>query len=144
MAGAVCLPDPGDGEERKECEAVCAIEGQCAELGRSEADCLASLCDEEGFRRFEDDPDAATPSSVDLQDLSFIECAQAAEDCGALALCSCPDACTRVDDCSGSPDATCVDTCEGVLAQDPSLYLENRCKMESTCADLAACGAVSG
>jgi hypothetical protein len=146
LSGAECLGALGGAdEERVSCEAVCAAEAQC-ELGRDEAACLAALCAEDGFRVLSDEalPDAgpAVAAPEDLESLSANDCMKAAEDCATLALCSCEDSCARVDDCTGSPDAACVDNCELLLEQDPSLYLENRCKMESTCADLAACGQV--
>lgn len=115
---------------------MCAAEAQC-ELGRSEAACLSALCDDEGFKVV---ADGETPA--DLQTLSANDCMKAATDCAELVLCSCDDACARIDDCTGGNEAGCADDCEVLLEQDTSLYLENRCKMESTCADLAACGQV--
>jgi hypothetical protein len=145
LMGSDCLGDIDPGAERQECEQVCASEDECGV--RPEADCLAALCSPTGFKTFEepsgDDVDAGVVD-VDLQDLSSNDCERTATDCAELILCSCPDACARVDTCTGSADATCVDTCENLLENDPSLYLENRCKMESACADLAACGSVSG
>lgn len=131
--------------ERKECEEVCAAEAAC-ELGRTEPECLAALCDVGGFKIVVEAPSDAGPAApdADLQDLTANACMRAAQDCQELLLCSCPDACARVDECTGSPDAACLDNCENLLEQDPALYLENRCKMESTCADLAVCGVVAG
>lgn len=162
-----CL-DPGlfgdGGAERLACEELCALEAQCADvLGRTEEECLASLCDAYGFRVFEEAaspteadepsdaegaadtaPDAPSGTVVDLEELGFIACAREAEDCQALALCACPDACARTDTCLGAPDPFCIDSCESLTAQDPGFYEENRCKMESSCAELPTCGAVSG
>lgn len=137
LAGAECLGAwlGGSDEERDACVVVCAAEAQC-ELGRDEAACLAALCAEDGFRVLDDEMPA------DLEALSANDCMKAAADCAALALCSCDDSCARVDECTGSADAACIDNCELLLEQDTSLYMENRCKMESTCADLAACGQV--
>lgn len=139
LSGADCLRSGDDGEERAECEAVCAAEAQC-DLGRDAAACLLALCVEDGFKVVAADPE--TGAAADLQALAANDCMKAATDCAALALCSCDDACARVDECTGSSDAACTDNCEVLLEQDTSLYLENRCKMESTCADLAACGQV--
>lgn len=143
-ATAACEVPPGV-TERQTCEEVCALEVQCADaLGRTEEECLAALCDADGFRQIED-PVGGDGGVVvtDLAGLTLIGCVQVAADCGALALCSCPDACSRVGTCTGAPDATCLETCNTLIAQDPALYLENQCKLGSTCADLAACGQVS-
>ena len=136
--GAACLTPVDPDEERKACEEVCAAEAQCG--FRSEDACLEALCADDGFRTFEDGED-----TVDLQGLESNDCMREAEDCAALALCSCGDACGRVDECTGSADAACEDNCGALLEQAPeATYTENRCKMESTCEDLAACGGVSG
>jgi hypothetical protein len=145
LMGSTCIGGDPSGE-RRACEEVCAAEAAC-DLGRSEAACLAALCDENGFKivlEAEDTPDAGPAGESDLQDLVANDCMRAATDCEELVLCSCPDACARVDECTGSADAACTNTCESLLEQDLTLYLENRCKMESSCADLAACGSVSG
>lgn len=138
--GASCISgtpeDPA--AERKECEAVCAVEAEC-EL-RTEDACLAALCDETGFRTVTDGD-----AEIDLLALSSNDCLREAADCAAAVLCSCPDACARVDECTGAEDPACEDTCGVLVEQDPgATYTENRCKMESTCGDLPACGAVSG
>jgi hypothetical protein len=136
--GASCIGGLDPEAERKECEEVCAAEAQCE--FRSETDCLAALCAEDGFRSFDD-----ADGTVDLQNLDANACMKDAEDCGALAACSCGDSCARVDECTGSEDATCEDNCNVLLEQAPdATYTENRCKMESTCEDLPTCGGVSG
>ncbi len=135
LSGAECVEGLSADEERADCEAVCAAEAQC-DLGRDELTCRAALCADDGFQVIADD------SPVDLQTLAANECMKAATDCAALALCSCADSCARVAECTGSAEPACLDNCEILLEQDTSLYLENRCKMESACADLAVCGQV--
>ncbi len=132
LSGSACLSLLGD-DEREQCEQVCAKEAAC-DL-RGEAACVASLCDAEGFKVVDADGDAH-----DLAALDANQCEQDAEDCAELALCACPDACARVDECTGDPDATCVNTCETLIEQAPAAaFQENRCKMESACADVPAC-----
>jgi hypothetical protein len=137
--GADCLGDDGDTDggpaDRKSCEDVCDAEAQCSV--RSKADCEAALCSDTGFKTVDSGDD-----ETDLAELSSNDCEKTAEDCGALVKCSCPDSCARVDQCTGSSDASCVDDCDTLIEaeSDFSVYLENRCKMESACADLAACG----
>lgn len=133
LSGAECLSLLGDDEERQECEAVCAKEDTCGL--RTEAACLASLCDADGFKVVDS---AAT--AHDLATLDANQCETTAADCAELVLCVCPDACARVDECTGDPDATCLNTCETLIEQDPeAAFQENRCKMESACADVPAC-----
>lgn len=144
LGGADCLSLLG-GEERAECEEVCAKEAECGL--RTEAACLASLCDVDGFRVVADGAgaDGGTGGDHDLASLDANQCERTAADCGDLALCACPDACARVDECTGDPDASCVNTCETLIEQDPAGgFQENRCKMESSCADLPACSAIAG
>lgn len=137
LSGSACLALLG-GDERADCEEVCAKEGECGM--RTEAACLASLCDTEGFKVVDAAADAHDLASLDAND-----CERTAEDCAALVLCVCPDACARVDECTGDPDATCLNTCETLIEQDPAAgFQENRCKMESACADLPACSSVGG
>ncbi len=144
LSGSNCL-DEGGGPSaaRQQCEAVCDAEGQCNDadpsIARSKAACLAALCTADGFNTVPDGD-----NSLDLATLAANDCERTATDCAELLLCSCPDSCARTDQCTGEQTSSCVDDCENVLAQDPSLYAENRCKMESTCADLAACGQASG
>lgn len=145
LGGADCLSLLG-GEERAECEEVCAKEAECGV--RTEAACLASLCDVDGFRVVGDSAPTDGGVSDDAHDLATLDanlCERTAADCAALVLCVCPDACARVDECTGDPDATCLNTCETLLEQDPEGgFQESRCKMESSCADLPACSSVSG
>lgn len=137
LSGSVCLSLLG-GEERVACEEVCAKEDECGL--RAEAACLAALCDAEGFRVID-----AEANPYDLADLDANQCERTAADCSELALCVCPDACAHVDACTGDADATCQDTCETLIEQDPAAsFQENRCKMESACADLPACSSVGG
>lgn len=145
LLGADCVGTLEPSAERRECEEVCAAEASC-DLGRTQEECLAALCDFAGFKIVAEPASDAglVAHDLDLQDLSANECMRTAQDCQELLLCSCPDSCGRVDECTGSVDGACLDNCENLLAQDPALYLENRCKMESSCADLAACGVVSG
>ena len=136
--GADCLGDVPDDPE-KACEAVCDAEDAChaqdATIGRAKADCVAALCTGTGFKTVDTGANAS-----DLSTLTSNDCESQATDCGALMKCSCPDSCAREDQCTGNPDASCVDTCDNLIENDTSLYLQNRCKMESACADLAACG----
>lgn len=144
LSGSVCLDLLG-GEERAECEEVCAKEAECGL--RTEAACLAALCDADGFRVVGDGApaDGGVGDTHDLATLDANDCERTAPDCAELALCACPDACARVDECTGDPDAACLNTCETLLEQDPEGgFQENRCKMESSCADLPACSSVSG
>ena len=137
LSGSVCLALLGD-DERATCEEVCAKEDECGM--RTEAACLAALCDAEGFKVVDAD---TTPH--DLADLDANDCERTAGDCSELVLCVCPDACARVDECTGDPDATCQNTCETLLEQEPEAgFQENRCKMESACADVPACSSVGG
>ena len=145
LGGADCLSLLG-GEERARCEEVCAKEGECGL--RTESACLAALCDTDGFKVVAGDAPAdggvAAPEH-DLAGLDANDCERTAADCGELSLCVCPDACARVDECTGDPDATCLNTCETLIEQDPEGgFQENRCKMESSCADLPACSSVAG
>ncbi len=132
LQGAACLDFLSD-DERDACEAVCAKQDGCGL--RSAAACLASLCDEDGFKVVDAGGDAH-----DLATLDANRCEEDAADCSEVALCVCPDACARVDECTGDPDTTCVNTCETLVEQDPeAAFQENRCKMESACADVPAC-----
>ena len=138
--GADCLgTTPPPGTARADCEAVCAAEDQChqadATVARGKAECLTALCTDTGFKVVDTGANAS-----DLASLTSNDCEKAATDCAALLLCSCPDSCARVTQCTGDANATCTDDCDNLIPSDPALYVENRCKMEATCADLAACG----
>jgi hypothetical protein len=141
--GSTCIGDtggddagPGDGS-RADCEAVCDAESQC-NLGRTKDACIAAICTDTGFKTVDTGANAE-----DLSTVSSTDCEKTAADCGALAKCSCPDACARDAQCTGGDNATCVDDCDNLIQNDTSLYLENRCKIESDCVDLAACGGSS-
>jgi hypothetical protein len=134
--GASCLNEETD-KARQECEDVCAIEAKC-EL-RDEDECLKALCTEDGFRTIKDGD-----NTVDLQKVDANECMREAENCADAVLCACPDGCARVGDCTGTEEPTCEDTCHTLMEQAANeTYLEIRCQLESTCADLPACGGVS-
>jgi hypothetical protein len=138
VLGAECQRGD-DGEERKSCEEVCAVEAECEGL-RTEEDCLAALCDDEGFRVVEDGD-----ATVDFETLASNDCIREAEDCGAVILCTCADACDRTATCTGDEDATCEDTCAQLVENLPAeTFTENRCKTESTCEDLPLCGGAEG
>jgi hypothetical protein len=143
LMGSTCLGPGGDGTDagpggsRADCEALCDVESQC-NLGRDKATCIAAICTDTGFKTIDTGADAE-----DLGTISSTDCEKTAADCGALAKCSCPDACSREATCTGGDNASCVDDCDNLIQTDTSLYLENRCKIESACADLAACGGSS-
>lgn len=109
--------------EPSACEELCAIEDDC-EL-RSYDDCVAQSCD-----------DAGTRAGSDAD-----ECMLAVENCADVALCTCDDSCSKLDECTGSPDPSCAETCESLVEQDVvGTFQENRCRIESTCDELPTCG----
>ena len=122
----VGLPDSGP-DEGHPCADLCDIEVQCG--FRSLSECEAQSCD----------GDTRIPTDSD-------DCIAAATDCAEVALCSCDDACLRVDDCTGSDDGACDADCETLVEQDPeNTYRENRCLVETeACEDIATCGGVAG
>jgi hypothetical protein len=117
------LPVPGGS-----CDELCALEDECGLRGFDE--CLTQRgCDADG----------GTPASSSSAD----DCMLAVDNCADVALCTCDDACARVDECTGSPDPSCAGTCESLVEQDVvGTFQENRCRIESTCEDLALCGGV--
>lgn len=117
-------PPPG------ECEALCELEDECGL--RSYAACVSA-------RRCDAEADADGGAPVPLTDAD--DCMLAVENCADVALCTCDDACARIDECTGSPDPSCAGTCESLVEQDVvGTFQENRCRIESTCEDLALCG----
>ena len=104
----------------------CAIEDECGL--RPYDTCLAESCDELGGRYGGGNAD---------------ECMQAVDNCADVALCTCDDSCFALEECTGSPDPSCAGTCESLVEQDVvGTFQENRCRIESTCEDLAACGGI--
>lgn len=127
-------------EEKKACAAHCAVEVECGL--RSEADCLAAVCDDAGFVVVSG-TNISGDDGVDLQTAPVTDCMKSAADCAQAVLCTCPDSCERTAVCLGSDDAECENTCGALVEQAPGdTYLENRCKLESTCDDLPTCGGV--
>lgn len=104
------------------CALACTVEETCG--FRAMASCVADSC-ARGEDRVAGDGD---------------DCLTAAGDCGAAALCACPGGCAKLDECAGSEDPTCDDTCTTLVGQEPvPTFQENRCKIESSCEDLALC-----
>lgn len=116
-----------DGElDGVDCEAVCSLEEEC------------------GLRTFEECREASCIGDVRLPAASDA-CMQLALDCAEVAACTCSDACGKVEECTDSPDPSCVETCDGLVKQSPvSTYRENRCLIESSCDEIATCGGVGG
>lgn len=111
-----------DDPEGTPCEELCALEDECGL--RAYDDCVAASCADGGGR---------VPSAAD-------ECMLAVDNCAEVALCTCDDSCARLDECTGSPDPSCAGTCESLVEQDVvRTFQENRCRIESTCEDLALC-----
>lgn len=111
------LPPPGN-----PCEDLCAIEDECGL--RSFDDCMAESCGDAGVR---------SGSDAD-------ECMLSVDNCADVALCTCDDSCAKLDECTGSPDPSCAETCESLVEQDVvGTFQENRCRIESTCEELALC-----
>lgn len=114
--------------ETPECKAHCDVEAECG--FRTKAACEAASCN---------------PVSGDVLFSDVDACLAAADDCLEAAACACSDGCAKTAECLQSEDAECVSTCDTLVEQQSSAtYLENRCKIESSCDEQAACGAVSG
>jgi hypothetical protein len=114
--------------ETPACKANCDVEAECG--FRTKEACEAASCN---------------PVSGDVLFSDVDACLAAAGDCQEAAHCACDDGCAKTAECLESEDAECVNTCETIVDQQPSAtYLENRCKIESSCDEQAACGAVSG
>jgi hypothetical protein len=109
------------------CADACALEASCG--FRDEDDCLAG-CPADG---------ASLNPALD-------ECFAAAASCLESAACACDAGCARVDECAeAEPDPTCVSSCDAIIEQETQqTYVEQRCRIESSCEDLAACSSVSG
>jgi hypothetical protein len=104
-----------------DCEKLCAIEADCGL--RDKDACLAAIC----------------PGGIHIPTASDA-CLLETDDCSEVAACACPEGCAKLDECTGAPDPSCADTCEGLVEQDPAgTYTENRCRIESSCDDLALC-----
>jgi hypothetical protein len=104
------------------CADACTVEDQCG--FRPLVECIGKSCKTDGARTIDEGDD----------------CLTAATDCAAAAACACPGGCAKLDECAGSEDATCADTCTTLVGQEPEdTFRENRCKIESSCADLALC-----
>jgi hypothetical protein len=132
-AGSACLDDlplPGG-----ECEELCQVEEDCG--FRSFNACMAASCSDAGTR-FGSGADSCMLSMLDDADAS-----DAGVSCADLVFCTCDESCGAVDDCTGNIDPSCGSTCETIVEQDPEVaYQENRCRIESSCEDLALCGGV--
>jgi hypothetical protein len=116
------VPDAGL-QEGHDCNELCVIESGC-DL-RSYETCVRESC-EGPFRKPSGDTD---------------ECMLAVEDCAEVAACTCAGSCARLDVCTGSLDPGCEATCDVLLEQEPiETFQENRCRIESACEELAACG----
>jgi len=121
----VACPDgtpPEDaGQSEANCESFCTLESECGL--RTFEECTSSSC--VGSSR--------KPSTSDA-------CIADAVDCSEVVLCTCDEACAKVDECSGSTDEGCPSTCETLVEQTPDTkYVENRCIIESACEDLSLC-----
>lgn len=132
--GAACLDEIPLGTS--ECEELCEIEELCGL--RSYSACTTERCGEAGATR---------GGAADDCMLSIVEASEASDaggfDCTELVFCTCDDSCGSVDACTGSSDPACGSTCETLVEQDPvATYQENRCRIESSCEDLALCGGV--
>jgi hypothetical protein len=124
---ADCLDTITD-QNNPECTARCDVEAECG--FRTTDACEAASCD---------------PISGEVLFADVDACLAAASDCLEAAACACSDGCAKTAECLQSEDADCVDTCDTLVEQQSSAtYLENRCKIESSCDEQAACGAVSG
>lgn len=117
--GCACAGAPAAGSA---CEAACSVEESCG--FRATADCVLASCTPSGARLVDDGDD----------------CLAAAADCAAAALCACPGGCAKLDECAGDEDPACEDTCTTLVGQEPvATFQENRCRIESSCDDLALC-----
>ncbi len=133
FGAADCAALLGEGEEEpKPCTARCDVEEFCG--FRSEADCLKASCNADG-----------TPKDKAADDC-LAAASDAEADCVTVAACACDGGCAKIDECTeGEPDAECVNTCDTLVEQQTSqTYLENRCRIEKSCEDLATCSSVSG
>lgn len=132
VAGVMVLGSAADCldalEDPEPCLASCDVEDECG--FRTVAECEAASCD------------ALTGLLLDpVRDA----CLDTAGDCLEAAACACDGGCAKVDECAGSPDPGCVETCDTLVDQEPeATYRENACRLEAACADLAACSSVSG
>lgn len=129
LGGADCAGLIGEGEgEPKPCTAHCDVEVNCD--FRTDEECKAASCNKDG-----------TP-----KDQAADDCLAAAADCLEAAACACDGGCARIDECSESePNPECVSSCDTLVEQQTTqTYLENRCRIEKSCDDLATCSAVSG
>jgi hypothetical protein len=114
--------------ETPACKANCDVEAECG--FRTKEACEAASCN---------------PVSGDVLFSDVDACLAAAENCLEAAGCACDDGCAKTAECVQSPDPDCVSTCDTLVEQQTeATYLENRCKIESSCDEQAACGAVSG
>jgi hypothetical protein len=128
MALVTSASDCLDDIEPPPCQANCAIEAECE--FRSLEDCEAAACE----------PLTGAPINVGLD-----ACLGAATDCLEAAACACPDGCGQIDECAGEADPSCVENCDTLVEQLPvETYLENLCRIESSCEDLALCSSVQG
>ncbi len=125
--GSSCLDALGE-DDPPPCTANCAIEAECG--FRTLEVCAATSCDPLG-------------APVDV---AADACLAAAADCLEAAACACDSGCARIDECAESePNPDCVTTCDTLVEQQSTAtYLENRCRIEKACSDLATCSAVSG
>ena len=125
LSGAAdCLDDL----EAPPCEANCAIEAECE--FRTLAACEAASCN--------------SITGAPLQP-SLAACLGAAENCLEAAACPCADGCGKVEECGADADPGCEATCDTLVDQQPTeTYLENVCRLESSCEDQAVCSSVSG
>lgn len=120
---------------------ACPDGAPAEDAGQTEADCetFCLLEDECGLRTF----DACSSSSCvggSRKPSSSDACIADAVNCAEVVLCTCDEACAKVDECSGSTDEGCPSTCETLVEQTPDeKYVENRCIIESACEDLSLC-----
>jgi hypothetical protein len=121
---AACL----DEVDPPACEANCGIEAECE--FRTLAACEAASCD---------------PVTGAALQPSLAACLGAAENCLEAAACPCADGCSKVEECGADADPGCEATCDTLVDQQPTeTYLENVCRLESSCEDQAVCSSVSG
>jgi hypothetical protein len=132
--------EDGGPEGTPPCAVLCEWEEECGI--RTASQCRSSRCGVEDPDNGAADAGAHAPL-FDSPD--FDSCIEAARDCQTAVLCTCPAACDKVEDCVGSPDPQCVDTCETLLGQLlETTVAENMCILEEACDDIAACGGVAG
>lgn len=116
------------GARRVSCPAACALEAKCGL--RDRAACLSSSCDPK------------TDNRVRILNRADF-CVADAASCADAVVCTCEESCWRRGECAGdhADDARCASTCAKLATQTPTpIYVENRCVLESACADIAACG----